>query len=112
MAADKDAGASDFRKIPMGLPGVGTLLPLLWHFGVGEGRITENELVDRLSADGRIVFALRYMERMTVAEIAEMCGVSQGTVKRRLARARRRFFALAARHPALSELCSEEDPRS
>jgi dihydropyrimidinase len=58
MAADKDAGASDFRKIPMGLPGVGTLLPLLWHFGVGEGRMTENELVDRLCTQPSEIFGL------------------------------------------------------
>ena len=57
-AADKDAGASDFRKIPMGLPGVGTLLPLMWHFGVGEGRLTENELVDRLATQPSEIFGL------------------------------------------------------
>lgn len=57
-AADKDEGASDFRKIPMGLPGVGTLLPLMWHFGVGEGRLTENELVDRLATQPSEIFGL------------------------------------------------------
>ncbi len=57
-AADKDAGSDDFRKIPMGLPGVGTLLPLMWHFGVGAGRISENELVDRLSTQPSEIFGL------------------------------------------------------
>lgn len=58
LAASKDAGATDFRKIPMGLPGVGTLLPLMWHFGVREGRMTENELVDRLCTQPSEIFGL------------------------------------------------------
>jgi dihydropyrimidinase len=58
LSADKDAGAADFRKIPMGLPGVGTLLPLMWHFGVGEGRMTENELVDALCTQPSEIFGL------------------------------------------------------
>lgn len=58
LAADKDAGAADFRKLPMGVPGVGTLLPLMWHFGVNEGRMTENELVDRLSTNPAELFGL------------------------------------------------------
>ncbi len=57
-AADKDAGAEDFREIPMGLPGVGTLLPLMWHHGVNAGRMTENELVDRLSTQPSEIFGL------------------------------------------------------
>jgi dihydropyrimidinase len=58
LAADKDAGAADFREIPMGLPGVGTLLPLMWHFGVNSGKMTENELVDRLSTNPAEIFGL------------------------------------------------------
>ncbi len=57
-AAEKDAGASDFRKIPMGLPGVGTLLPLMWHHGVVAGRMSENELVDRLSTHPAEIFGM------------------------------------------------------
>lgn len=58
LAADKDAGADDFRKLPMGLPGVETLLPLMWHFGVREGRMRECELVDRLSTCPAEIFGL------------------------------------------------------
>lgn len=58
LAGDKDAGAEDFREIPMGLPGVGTLLPLMWHFGVCRGALTENELVDRLSTQPAEIFGL------------------------------------------------------
>ncbi len=57
-ATDKDAGASDFRRIPMGLPGVGTLLPLMWHFGVSTGRMRERDLVDRLCTQPAEIFGL------------------------------------------------------
>jgi dihydropyrimidinase len=65
-AADKDAGADDFRKIPMGVPGVGTLLPLMWHFGVREGRMRESELVDRLCTQPAEIFGL-YPEKGTLS---------------------------------------------
>jgi len=57
-SADKDADASDFRRIPMGVPGVGTLLPLMWHFGVSAGRMKECELVDRLCTQPAEIFGL------------------------------------------------------
>ena len=58
LASDKDAGASDFRKLPMGVPGVGTLLPLMWHHGVSAGRMTENDMVERLCTQPAEVFGL------------------------------------------------------
>jgi dihydropyrimidinase len=57
-AAAKDAAARDFREIPMGLPGVGTLLPLMWHFGVSGGRMTENELVDHVCTQPAEIFGM------------------------------------------------------
>lgn len=57
-AADKDAGANDFRKIPMGVPGVGTLLPLMWHHGVNEGRMGEKDLVDHLCTQPAEIFGM------------------------------------------------------
>lgn len=57
-AADKDAEASDFRRIPMGLPGIGTLLPLMWHYGVSAGRMRERDLVDRLCTQPAEIFGL------------------------------------------------------
>ncbi|MCP4581789.1 MAG: dihydropyrimidinase [candidate division Zixibacteria bacterium] len=35
----------DFTKIPFGMPGVETLLPLMYSYGVGKKRITESQLV-------------------------------------------------------------------
>lgn len=54
-----------------------------------------------LSLDQRIVFALRYVQGLELSELAEACGVSLATVKRRLARAETRFIRLASREPAL-----------
>jgi dihydropyrimidinase len=67
LAADKDAGADDFRKIPMGLPGVGTLLPLMWHFGVSEGAMRESDLVERLCTQPAEIFGL-YPQKGTLAQ--------------------------------------------
>ncbi|MFT3927797.1 MAG: sigma-70 family RNA polymerase sigma factor [Myxococcales bacterium] len=58
-------------------------------------------VMDQLPTDERIVFALRFMEEMELLEVAEACGVSLATVKRRLARAERRFIELAQDSPAL-----------
>jgi dihydropyrimidinase len=66
-ASDKDAGADDFRKIPMGLPGVGTLLPLMWHSGVRGGRMRENDLVERLCTQPAEIFGL-YPQKGTLAQ--------------------------------------------
>lgn len=60
-------------------------------------------LLDRLPALERIVFALRFIEGMQLAEVAEASGISLATAKRRLARAERQFLALATRHPVLAE---------
>ncbi len=66
-AADKDAGSDDFREIPMGLPGVGTLLPLMWHFGVSAGKMKENDLVESLCTQPAEIFGL-YPEKGNLAQ--------------------------------------------
>ncbi|MCD4689986.1 dihydropyrimidinase [bacterium] len=58
-AEAKDEGEKDFRQLPMGVPGVGTLLPLMWEFGVRGGRLSENELIDRLCTQPAEIFGLR-----------------------------------------------------
>ncbi|MBI5491012.1 MAG: sigma-70 family RNA polymerase sigma factor [Deltaproteobacteria bacterium] len=67
-------------------------------------------VLGRLGADERIVFALRYLEQMTVAEAASACGISAATVKRRLARAEKQFCGLAREDPVLRTWV-EESPR-
>jgi RNA polymerase sigma-70 factor (ECF subfamily) len=58
--------------------------------------------LDRLSADDRMVFALRYIEGMELTQVADACMCSLATVKRRLTRASDRFQALARSEPALT----------
>ena len=58
-------------------------------------------LLDKLSVDYRIAFALRYMNEMELTEVAEACEVSLATIKRRLAKAKKQFYALAKEQPAL-----------
>lgn len=58
-------------------------------------------VLDRMPADERIVFALRYIDGMELAPIAVACEISLATVKRRLARAEARFVAAAQRDEVL-----------
>jgi RNA polymerase sigma-70 factor, ECF subfamily len=60
-------------------------------------------ILDRLPADERIAFALRFIEGMELTEVAEASRVSLATIKRRLARAKRRFSIKACEHPVLAE---------
>ncbi|MBN2043875.1 MAG: dihydropyrimidinase [Anaerolineales bacterium] len=54
----KELGADDFTKIPNGLPGVGDRLPILWSYGVGSGKITENQFVALTSTNPAKIFGL------------------------------------------------------
>lgn len=54
----KELGAGDFTKIPNGLPGVGDQLPILWSYGVGQGRLTPNQFVALTSTNPAKIFGL------------------------------------------------------
>jgi dihydropyrimidinase len=56
--AGKELGASDFTKIPNGLPGVGDRLPVLWSYGVVAGKITPQQFVALTSTNPARVFGL------------------------------------------------------
>ncbi|HWL93063.1 MAG TPA: amidohydrolase family protein, partial [Phycisphaerae bacterium] len=43
----KATWGGDWTKIPMGLPGLETMVPLAYTYGVGKGRLSINELVDK-----------------------------------------------------------------
>lgn len=60
-------------------------------------------LLERLPADERIAFSLRFVDEMELVDVAEACDVSLATIKRRLSRARKRFDTLAERDPVLRE---------
>jgi RNA polymerase sigma-70 factor (ECF subfamily) len=58
-------------------------------------------LLRAMRADDRIVFALRYIDGMDLAEVATAVSVSVATVKRRLRRSEKRFLRSACKHPLL-----------
>ncbi|MBK6847202.1 MAG: RNA polymerase sigma factor [Proteobacteria bacterium] len=58
-------------------------------------------VLERLSVDLRLPFALRYIDGMELTEVAAACEVSLATIKRRLAKAEALFVRLAQREPAL-----------
>jgi RNA polymerase sigma-70 factor, ECF subfamily len=60
--------------------------------------------LDRLGIEDRIVFAMRYINSMDLVDVAAALGVSLATIKRRLAKAEKRFVALARTNEVLLEL--------
>jgi RNA polymerase sigma-70 factor (ECF subfamily) len=66
-------------------------------------------VLEQLPVDERIAFALRFVDEMELTEVAAACGVSLATIKRRLARAKRRFLEEATHHAALLEWLREDD---
>lgn len=56
-----------------------------------------------MEAEDRLVFSLRYISGLDLTEMAEVCETSLSTLKRRLARAERRFHSEAQRDDALSD---------
>lgn len=71
---------------------------------IGEALRRTYSVLDRLGADQRIAFVLRRVEGHELAEAARLAGCSLATFKRRLARAERRFEAMARTDPALRSL--------
>ena len=65
------------------------------------------EVLDRMPADERIAFSLRFVEQMELTEVAEICGTSLPTAKRRIAKAERRFVTLAKTRPPLRAWLSQ-----
>jgi RNA polymerase sigma-70 factor, ECF subfamily len=64
-------------------------------------------VLGRMPAQERIPFALRVIDGMELTQVAEACGFSLATVKRRLSRAKQRFCELAREEPALSDWLDE-----
>ncbi len=63
--------------------------------------------LDRLPADERVAFVLRYVEGLELVEVAEACSVSLSTIKRRISRAETRFARAAERDEVLSTWLKE-----
>src|SRR5947199_988600 len=62
----KTLGKGDFSKIPNGGPGLEDRLKMIHHFGVREGRITLNRMVELLATNPAKLFGL-YPRKGTVA---------------------------------------------
>jgi dihydropyrimidinase len=62
----KTLGKDDFSKIPNGGPGIEDRLKMIHHFGVREGRITLNRMVELLATNPAKLFGL-YPRKGTVA---------------------------------------------
>jgi RNA polymerase sigma-70 factor, ECF subfamily len=60
-------------------------------------------VLDQMPVEHRMAFVLRYVHGMTLVDAAEACATSLATVKRRLARAEKRFLDSARRRPALAQ---------
>jgi RNA polymerase sigma-70 factor (ECF subfamily) len=70
------------------------------------------DILGRLPPDERVAFSLRYLDQRRLAEVAELCGCSLATVKRRINRAERRFAQLARPYPAITALLSGRNGES
>jgi RNA polymerase sigma-70 factor, ECF subfamily len=64
-------------------------------------------VIERLPAKERVVFVLHFVEGRPLGEVAELCGFSLATAKRRLSSANRRFQSLIAKNKELSRLLTE-----
>ena len=66
----KTMGRDDFSRIPNGGPGLENRLHMIHHFGVGEGRITLNRMVELLCTNPAKLFGL-YPRKGTIAPGAD-----------------------------------------
>jgi dihydropyrimidinase len=55
-APQKAAGRADFTRIPNGTGGIEDRMSILWHHGVGQGRLTQNEFVAVTSTNTARIF--------------------------------------------------------
>jgi len=57
-APQKAAGRDDFTLIPNGCAGIEDRMSLLWHYGVGSGRLTPSEFVRVTSTNAAQIFGV------------------------------------------------------
>jgi RNA polymerase sigma-70 factor (ECF subfamily) len=67
------------------------------------------QILDRLGAQDRTAFVLRFMEEMELTDVASALHTSLSTTKRRLARVWQRVALLVERDPALAHYLSSLD---
>lgn len=62
----KELGQGNFSKIPNGVPAIEDRMPILWSYGVGNGHITLNRLVELCCTNPAKIFGL-YPRKGTIA---------------------------------------------
>jgi RNA polymerase sigma-70 factor (ECF subfamily) len=67
------------------------------------------QILERMDTEDRMVFTLRYVEGLDLAELCEVCEMSRSTLKRRLVRAIARFREAARNNEALREWVPADD---
>ncbi len=65
------------------------------------------QVLGQLEADERIAFTLRFVEGMDLADVAEACGVSIATIKRRIKSAEAEFAERGQAHEVLAQWFAE-----
>lgn len=63
--------------------------------------------LSRMSNDLRIAWTLRFVEGASLNEVAEACGISHSSAKRRVAKAKQRLEVEARRRPALQRALAQ-----
>lgn len=66
-------------------------------------------VLDGMAADQRIAFSLRYIEGMSLHEVAETAGCSLATIKRRLTKAQATFLGASRKDPLLAAWAEKFD---
>ena len=64
--AGKELGAGRFDRIPNGVPGIEDRMLIMWSYGVGQGRISANRLVELCCTNPARIFGL-YPRKGTIA---------------------------------------------
>jgi dihydropyrimidinase len=62
----KELGAGNFTKIPNGVPGIEDRMPIMWTYGVGQGHLSLNRLVEVCCTNPAKIFGL-YPQKGTLA---------------------------------------------
>ncbi|GBR51141.1 dihydropyrimidinase [Neokomagataea thailandica NBRC 106555] len=57
-AKQKEVGLNDFTKIPNGVPGIEDRMSILWHYGVNQKKITQEQFVALTSTNTARIFNL------------------------------------------------------
>jgi RNA polymerase sigma-70 factor (ECF subfamily) len=71
--------------------------------GQGDLLVALRRVLDQVSERPRMAFILRYVEDLTISEIAVAMATSEATAKRDVARGRARVLLLASREPSLCD---------